>query len=365
MLLADSSLIPAFDMLGLPMPAWLAQTLMALTLALHWAFLSMTAGGAVAYVHSRRRPVGGVEAVGKKLAAFLPLSLTTAMTLGIAPLLFVQVLYGQFFYTANILMGYVWLGLLALMIANFYLLYYAWRRIRDGRGVAAVGAAILLLLAVSAMILSANATLAQSPQAWQAFRAKGGVAPYLGDATFWPRWLMALSALFAGGGLFVAIFTRLGAGDAPAARPHVARALHVAVAGLLGMIAFGLWGATRLPEPAHAALLSGAESPFTYAAAAALALCLIVTAAARLTPSPPRLLLAAAAFLASLLALAAARDTLRRAALADHFRLADVPVHPQWTSFTLFAIVLVGGLALIAYIVRLAFAPRGPNATEK
>ncbi|HUT01605.1 MAG TPA: hypothetical protein VM031_04065, partial [Phycisphaerae bacterium] len=126
-LLAESSLIPAFDMLGLPMPAWLAQTLMALTLALHWAFLSMTAGGAVAYVHSRRRPVGGVEAVGKKLAAFLPLSLTTAMTLGIAPLLFVQVLYGQFFYTANILMGYVWLGLLALMIANFYLLYYAWR----------------------------------------------------------------------------------------------------------------------------------------------------------------------------------------------------------------------------------------------
>ena len=55
---------------------------------------------------------------------------------------------------------------------------------------------------------------------------------------------------------------------------------------------------------------------------------------------------------------------LRSAALADHFRLADVPVHAQWSSFALFAIVFAVGLALIAYIVKLAF-PGGPKATEK
>ena len=361
-MLANPNLVPSFDMLGLPMPAWLAQFLMALTLALHWLFLAMTLGGAVAYVRAGR---GGPAPSRKSMAAFLPLSLTTAMTLGIAPLLFVQVLYGQFFYTANILMGYVWLGLLGVMIVNFYLLYYAWRRVRDGCGVRAVGLAVLVLLAVSAVILTANATLAQSPWAWEGFRAAGGVKPYHGDPAFLPRWLAALSVLLAGGGLFVGIFPRIAAAvsDAEPSQPSGgADALGVSLVGLVGAIAFGIWGLLALPSAQRAAVLTSFESVFTYLAAAGLVATGVLALRARQAPSIKNLLPPGLTYFVSLLAIAFARDTLRRAAIADHFTLADVPVHAQWTSFTLFAVVFVLGLALMAYLVKLAYTTAPSNA---
>ena len=214
MLLANTSLIPSFDMLGLPMPAWLAQFLMALTLALHWLFLTMTAGGAAAYVLAKR---GGTQQAGPQgLGGFVPFSLSMAMTLGIAPLLFVQVLYGNFFYPANILIAHAWLGLLVAVTLVFYLTYLALRRARQGRQAHLAGVAALALMAVSAMVLSSNATLTQSPGAWDSLRGKAGAAVYLGDATFWPRWAMAMCALLCGGGVFLAIYRRIRLGRIPA-----------------------------------------------------------------------------------------------------------------------------------------------------
>ena len=207
MLIANSNLIPSYDMLGLPMLPWIVQTLMALTLALHWSFLAMTAGGAVAYVMNQYKNTSSDNVVLKGLSTFLPFSLSMAMTLGIAPLLFVQVLYGNFFYTANILMGYIWMGLLVLTIVNFYLLYLGFWLSKHQRSVRCVGILILLLFAGSALVLSSNATLTQSPQAWQTFRSNKGIVPYLGDATLLPRWTLAIFALLGGGGLFVATYS--------------------------------------------------------------------------------------------------------------------------------------------------------------
>ena len=241
MLLANTSLIPSSDMLGLPMPAWLAHFLMALTLALHWLFLTITAGGAAAHVLEKR---GGAPQTGPRgLGGFVPFSLSMAMTPGIAPLLFVQVLYGNFFYPANILIAHAWLGLLVAVTLVFYLTYIALRRVRQGRQARVAGVAALVLTAISAMVLSSNATLTQSPGAWDALRGKAGTAFYLGDTTFWPRWTLALCALLCGGGLFLAIYRRIGLGaDPAAARQHIVGPLRAATVGAAGILACGLWG---------------------------------------------------------------------------------------------------------------------------
>ena len=47
----------------------------------------------------------------------------SSLTTGVAPLLFVQVLYGHFFYTANILLGWRWLAILGVLIVGFYAVY--------------------------------------------------------------------------------------------------------------------------------------------------------------------------------------------------------------------------------------------------
>jgi len=221
-----------------------------------------------------------------------------------------------------------------------------------------VGAAVLVLMAAAAAILSANATLTQNPGAWTGFRAAAGLRPYLGGATFWPRWAAALGGLAGGGGLFVAtlacIRDRQGDGSAWA---EVRRALAVSAAGLAVLLAGGMWAGLALsPAEVRAAVLSGPESVFAWAAMAAVAVALLLVLVALARPALWNLMPACGLVFLGALALAAARDTARRAALAlgDCYHLSDVPVHPQWTSLGLFAAVFVLGLALVAYLVRMA-----------
>jgi hypothetical protein len=360
-----ANLIPSYDMLGSPMPAILAQFLMALTLAAHWAFLSMTAGGAIAYVMGQNSTES--TPIRSKLSAFLPYSLSMAMTLGIAPLLFVQVLYGNFFYTANILIGYVWLGLLGLMVVNLYLLFWAWRRSSQGKSIRGLGVLILALLAASAFILATNGTLAQNPQDWETFRANSGTTPYYGDATLIPRWLFALSALLAGGGLFVAFFARLEIPtDSEAMARPVSRPLGVSIVGCIGTLVFGLWGSLALPKSVRTSLFGSLESVFVYAAIVGFAAALVLGYTALKSMSIRRMLFSAIALFVGLFATAALRDTLRRLALAEYFDLSSVPVYSQWSSFMLFAVILVLGLGLVGYVVVLAYGTdwaKRPNAS--
>lgn len=371
MLLANVSLIPSYDMLGLPIPPWVAQVLMALTLALHWAFLSMTAGGAVAYITNRYKSSNSDTIILKELSAFLPFSLSMAMTLGIAPLLFVQVLYGNFFYTANILMGYVWLGLLVLTIVNFYLLYLGFWLSKHQRSVRFVGIFILLLLAGSALILSSNATLTQSPQAWEAFRANKGITPYLGDTTLWPRWVFAVFALLGGGGLFVAIYALLRSGtENETAGREISKVVLVSVVGMAGVLIAGFWASRSLPQATRSSLFSSGESVFVYIAAASFVLAFVLTLSSWFKKSILKLVLSAVLFFLGLLATAALRDTLRRISLGDQLNLTEIPVHPQWDSFVLFLVIFILGLILVGYIVKEGFLNRpklqvgGKNMTK-
>jgi len=286
-----------------------------------------------------------------------------AMTLGIAPLLFVQVLYGQFFYTANVLMGWVWLGLLVLMAINFYALYYSWYRLKRGLKVGALGLLVLILMGGSAVVLAGNATLLQNPQDWQEFRSASGLVPYLGDATFLPRMGFALAALVAGGGLFVAVYMRITPklfGEA--AGREIPKAMAFSLLGLLGMLGCGLWGSLSLAEDVRKTLLGGAEAVFPVAAIAAVAAGAVLTILAVRKPSLPLLVLSALAYFVGLLSAAYLRDAMRRAALAKYFKLGDVTVHSQWDSFAVFAIAFVVGLGLVAYMVMSAFKPKAGAA---
>lgn len=362
--------IPTPDMLGLPMPAWLGQCLMALTLAVHWAFLAMTAGGLVG-LHLGR----GDGDARRRLAGMTILSLAMAMTVGIAPLLFVQVLYGQFFYSANILMGYVWLGLLPIMIAAFYLLHFCRRLAGQGRSTRWPAALALVLMALAAVILVANATLTQTPRAWRAFAAFGAVRPYMGDPAFWARWTLAAATMFAGGGLFLAIWRQATASGKNATNatkatsgkdvtsiknagdPRVSSIRRPAVAGLLGLVAMlgaAVWVAWAQPVEMLRALLAGPEYAFlAYVVISAIAVAILLSILAVRRPSLSRLVSAAGATFIALLAIAAVRDTIRRAALSGAFDLSAVPVHAQWDSFALWAVVFIAGLALAAYMIAL------------
>jgi hypothetical protein len=111
---------------GLPAPTATYLVLYLVTLVLHVVFMNYVLAG-TAYLaavtifgdrtQDRPRPVYDL------LRDWMPFMLSAAITAGVAPLLFVQVLYQKQFYTANLLLFNRWMALLPALMVGFYLLY--------------------------------------------------------------------------------------------------------------------------------------------------------------------------------------------------------------------------------------------------
>lgn len=353
MLQANIELIPLPDMLGQPITPWISLFLMALTLALHWVFIAITIGGTVFYLSSKQDASEQITQARHGLASFLPFSLSMAMTLGIAPLLFVQVLYGNFFYSSTIMIGWVWMGLLPLTAANLYLLFAARHQDHKNKPVRFIVCLVLLLMAATAIILSSNTTLMQNPQDWDSFRTSAANKPYLADATLLPRWSFAMSVLFAAGNLFTALYLRFKLEVNEFSKRKITAAVKRALAGIVAALLTGFWTVSSLGVETKEILFAGKESIFVYAAIVSLVVTLIMTVLS-LGAKMFFIFLGSVTFFLSLLSLAFTRDTLRRIALREYFDLYQIPVNAQWSSLILFLVLFVSGLGVVAYMVYLA-----------
>jgi hypothetical protein len=63
------------------------------------------------------------QPLARILRDWMPFALSGAITAGVAPLLFVQILYRQQFYSANLLLGWRWMVVIPVLVVAFYLLY--------------------------------------------------------------------------------------------------------------------------------------------------------------------------------------------------------------------------------------------------
>ena len=352
--------IPSYDMLGLPAPPALVQLLMALTLALHWLFLGGAFGGTLLVLISVLKGEAkndGVKEIHHCFVKELPFFLALAMTMGVAPLLFVQVLYGNLFYTANILQAFWWLGLIPLVIAIFYLLYYAWYTLKNGDALTwKVPIITCGLFFVALMILSSNATLMETPSAWQSMRLPfQGVKLYHGAKTLIPRMIMALAGLLALGGLFYALVPRLKTGvNEKALSGAFTRGMTVTTVAFVGYGCGALAFLYTLPTDVRTALTGGGgESLFLFLSAVVYFLALLVTMFALKGQKVKVAIASLVLFFLHLFALAGVRDFVRRLKIASFHKLSDIPVNTQWDSFLLWLVIFVVGLAVVGYLVKL------------
>jgi hypothetical protein len=103
------------------------------------------------------------------LVDWLPFATGLAITAGVAPLLFVQILYQREFYTANLLLSHRWMAILPVLIVAFYLLYLqksAWIARRAWGWRIAVAAAAFLGFAFIAWSWTENHLLSLDEAAW-------------------------------------------------------------------------------------------------------------------------------------------------------------------------------------------------------
>ena len=113
---------------GVPGPTLLYLMLYVPTLAVHFVFMNYVFAGTfyVAVVGVGRADAALVRLhnpIASTLRDWLPFAFSGVITAGVAPLLFVQILYKQQFYTANLLLFHRWMAVVPALIAAFYLLY--------------------------------------------------------------------------------------------------------------------------------------------------------------------------------------------------------------------------------------------------
>ena len=111
-----------------------------------------------------------------------------AITAGVAPLLFLQVLYRRPFYTANLLLFHRFMLLLPALIAAYYLLYLIKSRPlaeRSSRRRVAVTAVALGCFLYAAWAWTENHILSLHAEVWPEFYATGHW--FFRNAEIWPR----------------------------------------------------------------------------------------------------------------------------------------------------------------------------------
>ncbi|MBC7978883.1 MAG: hypothetical protein H7138_28190, partial [Myxococcales bacterium] len=170
---------------------WLAVYLV--TFALHAIFISYVAAGTAYTLIATLR--GRVDPIAERTRDWLPFMLGAAITAGVAPLLFLQLLYQRRFYTANLLLGPRWGAVVPALILGFYALYLAkaserWRRWALGVGLACFGFVAWSWTEIHLVMMD--------DPAWRAMYG-AGTRFYLEPAVL-PRlvvWLGAMVALYA------------------------------------------------------------------------------------------------------------------------------------------------------------------------
>ncbi len=346
------SLIPAPDPNPLPAPYWVFAVLLVTTFILHIVAMNfMLGGGVMALVakwRSKDREIG--NRVFIDLAKKLPVLLPATITLGIAPLLFVQVLYGQFFYTSSVLMAWPWLLVLVCLTVAYYGFYYTSFKggQRPGRAGAVILGSIVLVFLIGFM-LSNNITLSQTPQIWgrKYFADPAGWNLNLTDPSLFPRYLHFMVAALALGGLLV-VFMALAnwKRDNAYARQLLQFGGKGFMYATMAQVVEGVLFLVSLPSGLRLLFLGNdpvATMLFLIGILGSIASIVLMAEALRKEDIRMAAYHVPAIIAVVIVCMATMRDMLRNAYLAPYFRPGDLAVRTQWTVFPVFLGVFAAG----------------------
>lgn len=349
--------IPHLDPMPLPAPVWLLRTLLLLTFFLHLVFMNCLLGGtAIALVCMMRRKSSVFSAqLAGDLGRILPSVFAFTVTLGVAPLLFLQVMYGQMLYASSILIGVPWLAIIGLVIAAYYGVYFYSMNEQSGK-TTAVLAGVVLLLATVAYIYSNNFTLMLAPERWLDVyhRNASGWNLNWSEPSLLPRYLhFVLGALAVSGLGLVVMGLRKQQGGY---RQWVIEQGSLLFTGAT-MLNFGIgfWFLAKLPVSTRLAFIGG-NGLATALLGAGLLLPLAAIAhliMAKGNNSPLRqLVIGVSCGLLTVAAMVVMRDVLRNLTLAPYFSPTHLPVASQWGVIVLFVLLFVAGLGTLYYMLR-------------
>ena len=111
-----SDLIPTAE--AIPVHWLWFKILLIVTFVLHILFMNVLLGGTILSFWGNLRKASKND-VSHELSGRLPTITAMTVNLGVAPLLFLQVIYGNFIYVSSVLMAVYWLSVIGLVILAY------------------------------------------------------------------------------------------------------------------------------------------------------------------------------------------------------------------------------------------------------
>ena len=347
--------------LELPAENLIYLVLYLVTLVLHVVAMNYVVGGAMVVAGASvfkvfRQHCDATQSIVDVVRDWLPLALGVTITLGVAPILFVQLLYKHAFYTANLLLFHRWMAILPVLIVAFYLLYLQksiWAQQRSHAVRAAIAVGVLAMFLFVAWSWSENHLLSLAgQQAWTEHYAGGRM--WHQSAELLPRLSLWMIGSLTTLSVIVAWQLR-----GSATTLLVRRLALIGTCGMVGSLAAGGWYWTALPTEVQLAVKQPGNLTVLVVAAGGVLATLAAWGhmARRGRLDTVRLWLATAGLAIAIPSATLLREVRRYVGLneVDQWRkavdAASDSAHLQ--GFGVFLLFFVGNLVIIALLIRM------------
>ncbi len=335
--------LPDYHFLSAPL--WMITVLQILVVTLHFAAMNLLVGGIFFVVFSRLMKKQDLPVVGL-FVKIAPAAMAGTVTLGVAALLFLQVVFPGQFYAATIISGWFWLLVVGAAITGYYLLYAAAFGFSEnpGRKVLMLGLALACFFYIS-FIYSATFSLAEKPALCKELYRQVQSGWILNPD--WPhylfRWLHMLTGAMMVGGYWMGWLGRNDRDSFKSAQWFTLGGL--ILASLFGMIYLVILG------PVIPALM---RTPASWV----LVLSMLLSLGALHFFFKRKFLASGLMLFVSMAGMVLIRHYLRMIMLRGYYDPATVHVAPQWSIFLIFLSSFLLAIGLLVYMLKLFFAPQ-------
>lgn len=348
------------DPMGVPFYPVVFQALMVLTFTLHILFVNLALGTTCLAVIGRLKGGEGWERLSGGMAKAATANVSGAILLGVAPLLFVQVIYDPFWYASSNLSAAWAIGFIFILMAGYASLYLAREQMGDASSAFAGFSFTMFLLAGFIMHVIGFQLL--QPEKWLGWYTSHGAASTAGTVLHdfsIPRFLHFIVPAFSVTGVFLMLYSWYFRARADAD----ADAVYLDWAGRLGAkMAFhattievltGFLWLMVLPREVR----FHSHPLFLLGVVLGLSLMGYLYHAQRQEKDHHRFAWpAAAGMLVAVLEMSAAREALRMRYLARFgYSIADHRLNLDWGSTALFLATFIPCLVVLAYILAVAY----------
>jgi hypothetical protein len=330
----------------LPAPLWLIVVLHVLTLTLHFIAMNFLLGGLIIVLFASIKDKWNHPAVQRFVRLF-PVAMAATVTIGVAPLLFVQLVYPIQIYSAAIVSAWFFLGIILAVIIAYYFLYAGtFAQSGSSRIPALLTVALIALLYVS-FEYSNVFSMAERPDLYAALYAgnQSGIQfnPSIGQ-WIW-RWLHMLFGAVTVGGFFVGLIGRDYDRTWDIGRK-------VFLWGMVGSIIIGFVYLLAMLDIIKAFM----NSPAVWWLTASIVLSL----GSLHFFFKQRFWIAGTMLFVSMLGMVSIRHYVRLFHLEGYFDPATWTINPQWGVFVMFLICFVLAVGLVVYMLKLFFGRQQP-----